>query len=186
MEQDVGENDSPWFECIIKLSWRNQIFFPHHGHQVVWVLRKLSRENWFCFIQILAGKLEYIPERTTQDMAVTVRFWREESLSNFKVKGMGEGWVKTAHVKCKQVRMMTAAPFFLDCLRVYLATKVFLFFFLNPKNTNVAQNPNQISVAAWLHANPQSEQQGEQQPSPVNFQSFCCKCTWKSCSCCTL
>ena len=33
-------------------------------------------------------------------------------------------------------------------IRVYSATKVFLFFFFNPKNTDVAQNPNQISVAA--------------------------------------
>ena len=39
-------------------------------------------------------------------------------------------------------------------LRVYLATKVFLFFSFNPKNTNVAQNPNRISVAAGCPSHP--------------------------------
>ena len=39
-------------------------------------------------------------------------------------------------------------------LRVYSATKVFLFFFFNPKNTDVAQNPNRISVAASCPSHP--------------------------------
>ena len=49
------------------------------------------------------GKSEYVPERTTQDMAVTARFWEEESLLSFEIEGMRAGWVKAAHTKCKQV-----------------------------------------------------------------------------------
>ena len=40
---ETGYKSMVWVHC--KASMERSIFSPHHGHQVVWVSRKLSREN---------------------------------------------------------------------------------------------------------------------------------------------